>query len=164
MTRAIDDLKLPASLVKRSDLARVVREVETVDSDIASQKVRGGPKAQIHIPTMSQALSDFLDLNKLDIKDNQARMGLKEQLRALKDKAPIVHMTFATAADPASLEQLVTWLRANAHPQALLSIGLQPSLVGGVYLRTPNRAHDYSMRALMQDKRDIVVRQLEELC
>ena len=88
-------------------------------------------------------------------------MGLKEQVRKLKEHAPIIHMTFAVEADPESLSQLVAWIRQEIHPQALISDGLQPSLVGGVYMRTPNHVHDFSVRRLLADKRDIIAHELE---
>ncbi len=158
------DYQFPASLVGRADLARLLREIETVDGDLESQKVRAtgnGSKPAYHMPLLSQALSDFLNMNKLDITKEQERMVIKERVRVLKDKAPTVHMTFAVEADPESLQTLVAWLRANAHPHTLLSVGLQPNLVGGVYLRTPNHVHDYSMRALFANSRDVLAKEIE---
>jgi hypothetical protein len=158
-----DTYKLPTALVGRADLARLVREVETVDSDLESQKVRMGGRGTYHLPNMSQPLHDFLELNSIDIADDQARMLMKEQLRKLKDRAPIVHMTFAVEADALSVQKLVAWLRDNAHPQTLLSIGLQPSLVAGVYLRTPNQVHDFTLKTLFSGQHAVMIRLLEDL-
>jgi len=166
MSETKTDYQLPSSLVGRADLARLLREIETVDSDLEAQKVRSssnGSKVAYHMPLLSQALSDFLNVNKIDITNEQSRMLVKEQVRSLKDKAPIVHMTFAVEADPDSLQTLVAWLRENAHPHAMLSIGLQPNLIGGVYLRTPNHVHDYSMRALFENSRDVLIKEIEGL-
>lgn len=154
-----DKYKLPSVLVGRADLARLVREVEELDGVLESQKVRG---EEYRLPVLSQALTDFQQLNEIDIRDDQARMIMKEQLRKLKDKAPIVHMTFAVEADPESIQKLVAWMRDNAHPQTMLSIGLQPSLVGGMYMRTPNHVHDYSMKALFNGKHGALITKLEE--
>jgi hypothetical protein len=155
---------LPAALIGRADLSRLVREVESVDADLESQKVRThADKSGYRMPTMSRSLSDFVDLNKIDLADDKRRMELTENLRVLKDKAPIMHMTFAVDADPEFLQQLVTWIRTEVHPHALLSVGLQPSIVGGVYVRTPNHVHDYSIKTLLSGKRDIIVHELEGL-
>ena len=89
------------------------------------------------------------------------RVALKEWLHVLKDKAPIIHMTFAVDVDTEVLQKLTAWVRDNAHPQGLITVGLQPSLVGGVYIRTPNHVHDFSMRSLLQNKRDVLVKALE---
>lgn len=154
---------LPSALIGRADLARLVREVEAVDGELETQKVKAKGEVSYHMPTMSQSLSDFIDLNKLDLSDDHSRVLIKKQLQKLKDKAPVMHMTFATSADPEALQKLVEWVRDQLHPQALISVGLQPSLVGGVYLRTPNHVYDFSMRTRLQGKRDIVIRELEEL-
>jgi hypothetical protein len=153
---------LPSALISRADLARLVREVESVDSALETQKVKNDGQGSYRLPTMSQSLGDFLVLNKIDITDDHGRVALKEQLQRLKDKAPVIHMTFATAADPEALQDLVDWVRKELHPQALISTGLQPSLIGGVYMRTPNHVYDFSMRATMQGKRGVLVAQLEE--
>lgn len=158
----VDDYILPAALIGRADLARLVRELESVDSKLQAQKVRDG-EAEPHLPDLSESLSDFLEQNKLDITDGKALMDLKAHLQQLKDHAPVVHMTFAVEADPDSLQQLAKWFRQEAHPHTLLSVGLQPSLVGGVYMRTPNHVHDFSLKSLLKGKRDIIVHELEGL-
>lgn len=152
----------PAALIGRSDLARLVREVETIDNDLEAQKVRNpDSKNGYSLPTMSRGMTDFLEQNKIDVSNDRARMEFKEHLRALKDKAPVIHMTFAVEADPDFLQKLTAWIRQEVHPQALLSVGLQPSLVGGVYMRTPNHIHDFSLKALLKGKRDVMINELE---
>lgn len=159
----------PPALVSRADLARLAREVEALDNELEAQKVRAhssngaNQHVSYHMPTMTRSLSDFIELNKLDLADDRGRMTLKEQLRALKDKAPVVHMTFASEADLDVLRQLVAYMRKEFHPQALLSVGLQPNLVGGVYMRTPSHVHDFSVRSRLKTKRGIIGRELERL-
>jgi F0F1-type ATP synthase delta subunit len=154
----------PSALIGRADLARLLRELENLDNDLESQRARNRDKAEgYHMPNMSRALSDFLETNKIDAANDHARMELTKQLRKLKDHAPVIHMTFASDADPESLQQLVGWIRSELHPQALLSVGLQPSLVGGVYIRTPNHVHDFSVRAHMKDSRKLIVEALDAL-
>ncbi|MEJ0072672.1 MAG: hypothetical protein WDN27_01100 [Candidatus Saccharibacteria bacterium] len=156
---------LPPALIGRADLARLVREVEAIENDLESQRARsrGNPGTAYRMPTMSRSLNDFVETNKIDLNNDQARMQLTEALRTMKDKAPIIHMAFAVDADPEFLQKLVAWLRREIHPQALVSVGLQPALVGGVYMRTPNHVHDFSLRALLSDKRGIIMQELEGL-
>lgn len=158
-------LQFPPALVSRADLARLVREIEDVDNDLEAQKARNHAtgKTGYKLPNLSRTMSDFVELNSVDMANDQVRMHLKEQMKRMKDKAPIVHMTFATEADPASLQKLVAYLRTEIHPQALLIVGLQPSLIGGVYLRTPNHVHDFSVRAKLAEKRGVILQDLEEL-
>jgi F0F1-type ATP synthase delta subunit len=155
---------LPSALVGRADLSRLLRELEALDNDLESQRARSHSKTVAYqLPNMSQTLSEFLETNKIDIANDHDRMDLRTQLRKLKDHAPVVHLTFATDTDPDSLQQVVAWIRSQLHPQALMSIGLQPSLIGGVYIRTPNHVHDFSMRAHMKDSRIIIVQALDAL-
>lgn len=154
----------PPALTGRADLSRLLRELEVIDNDLESQRARATDKSQgYHLPTMSQAMSDFLELNKVDMANDHARMQLTTNLRKLKDRAPVIHMTFATEADPQSLGQIVAWARKELHPQALISVGLQPSLIGGVYVRTPNHVHDYTIRANMKKSREILTKDIASL-
>lgn len=164
MSKSADAYLLPSSLISKADVARLKREVETLDNALETQKVRaGGQQFSYHMPVTSQLLSDFVELNKLDLANDKVRLELKEQLQALKEKASTMHMTFASVADPESLGQLVTWIRQNIHPQALLSVGLQPAIVGGVYLRTPNHVHDFSLKSMLAGKRELITGGLESL-
>jgi hypothetical protein len=164
-TQATDTLVFPPALISRADLARLVREIEDIDNDLGAQKARNHAtgKTGYSLPALSHVMNDFVELNKIDIANDQARMHLKEQMKIIKDKAPVMHMTFAVEADPASLQKLTAYLRKEIHPQALLVVGLQPALVGGAYIRTPNHIHDFSVRAKMAEKRGIILQDLEQL-
>jgi hypothetical protein len=154
---------LPSALVTRADLSRLVRDIESIDNDLEAQKARNHATGHngYTMPTLSRALTDFAELNKLDLADDQIRMLLKDQMKVMKEKAPVLHMTFAVEADPVSLQQLVDYVRKEIHPQALLSIGMQPGLVGGVYLRTPNHIHDFSVRSRLSSVRGLIAQDLE---
>lgn len=157
---------LPSVLITKADLSRLIREVENVDNELEAQKARSraaGKKEEYHMPGISQALNDFVELNKLDFADDQVRMRLKKELKTLKNKAPVIHMTFAVEADIASLRQLTEYIRKEIHPQAFLRTGLQPALVGGVYMRTPNHAHDFSIRAKLAGSRGVIQQDLDQM-
>ncbi|HEX7484442.1 MAG TPA: hypothetical protein VF281_04825 [Candidatus Saccharimonadales bacterium] len=158
------DFVLPASVVTKVDVSRLVSEVEKLDSDLTTAAVRaktGAPQAAQ--PTVSEQLANFLTQNKLAFDTSQTRSALVQQLRIVKDKVPVIHMTFAVQSDPESLQQIVQWLRSSVHPQAVISVGLQPSLVAGVYMRTPNHVHDLSLRTLLTGQHDVLVKELEAL-
>lgn len=164
-SKTATEFALPLSIVSKADVSRLVREVEQIDNELTTAAVRaraGSPAAPQ--PVISGQLKDFLELNKLQLAvSTQARTDLLKRLRALKDKAPVIHMTFASTVDGASLQQLVAWLRSSVHAQAVLEIGLQPALVGGVHIRTPNQIHDFSLRSKLEGQHELLVKQLEAL-
>jgi G3E family GTPase len=162
---AIIKLALPPALVTRADLSRLVRDIEAIDNELEAQKARNHATGQsgYHVPTFSKSLADFAELNKLDLADDQLRMLLKDQMKVMKEKAPVLHMTFAVEADAASLGKIIEYVRKEIHPQALLSVGLQPALVGGVYLRTPNHVHDFSVRGRLASAHSVIAQDIEAL-
>lgn len=162
--RTSQELLLPSSIVTRVDVSRLVREVEWVDNEITTATVRDKAGVQAPAqPVLSDQLTDFLAQNNLTLDDAHQRTQLIKTLRQIKDTVPIIHMTFATPADRESLQQLAQWLRSSVHPQAVIAVGLQPGLVGGVYVRTPNQVHDLSLRAKLQSSRGVLIKSLEAL-
>lgn len=158
------DFVLPPNVVTRVDISKLVSEFEGVDNQLTTAVVHAKTGAAVKpTPTLSRQLTDFLVQNKLDVTKDHARSELIKQLKLLKDNVPTIHMTFAAPADPESLAELVTWLRGSVHPQAVISVGLQPSLIAGVYLRTPNHVHDLSMRAALKGGHEVLVKELETL-
>jgi len=149
---------LPTSVVTKLDVSRLVNELEKVDNELTAAAVRKQDHVQ---PVMSQQLAEFLEQNKVSLDDDD-RGDLIKQVRLLKDNVPVIHMTFAVTADQESLQKLVQWLRAET-PQAVIAVGLQPGLVAGVYLRTPNHVHDLSLRNALDGRRDVLVKELETL-
>ncbi len=155
---------LPPSIVTRIDVSRLVRELEWVDGELTTAAARSKTGVQTTAqPSLSDQLTEFLAQNKLSITDSRERTELVRELRKLKDTVPIIHMTFAVPADRESLQQLAQWLRTSIHPQAVIAVGLQPGLVGGVYLRTPNHVHDLSLKKLLQNSRGVLINELEAL-
>src|SRR4051812_12991555 len=159
------DFKLPASVISKVDISHLVSEVERVDNQMTADEVhnKDNPDAQKVQPALSQPLTDFISQNNLSLDDGRNRAELIKELRLMKDKVPIIHMTFSVEADPESLQQLSRWLRESVHPQAVISVGMQPSLIAGVYLRTPNHVRDLSLRSMITGKHNELVKELETL-
>lgn len=159
-----NELSLPPSIITRVDVSRLVSEVEQLDSYMIAADARaksGMPSTGESV--QSEQLADFLAVNNIEIGDASNRSELIKQLRRLKSTVPWVHMTFAVPADNESLREIVAWLRESVHPQSVIMVGMQPSLVGGVYVRTPNQVHDMSLRAQLAGRRDIITREVEAL-
>lgn len=158
------DFTLPPSIVSKLDITRLLSELERVDNEQTTadvrQKVGSTERAEI---TLSKQLSELLEQNKLSIDEGRKRSELIKKLRSLKENMPVVHMTFAVPADHESLQRLVTWWRESVHPQVVIEVGLQPALVAGVSIRTPNRVHDLSMRTALKNHHDQLVKELETL-
>lgn len=155
---------LPPQIVSSVDLSHLVRDAEQLDDELTTAKVRAKAGAEkgpeLKVPEL---LSGFLVHNQIKLKNSQECAQLVEQLRLLKEKAPVLHMTFAVTADRESRERLVQWLRSSVHPQAVIAVGVQPGLVAGVYLRTPNRVLDLSLRSRLAASRAILTKDLELL-
>lgn len=155
-------LALPNEVITKADVSRLVMEAEYVDNQMTTQSVRKKAGAQaIEKTVMPGIFAEFLTLNKLSFNDSPERTDVIRKLRALKDNVPTLHMTFSVPADRESLARLTKWVRASIHQQAIIEAGLQPSLIAGVVLRTPNHLHDFSLRAAMKESRGLLLKELE---
>lgn len=166
MTSEIEATKLllPTSIIRKRDVSSLVSEAERIDNAMTTnevhQKIKTGISPEI---IMSNQMIDFLQINKIEFGDSKQRDNLISSLRIVKDKLPIVHATFASNVEGEVLEQLVSWLRDSVHPFTVISVGVQPSLIGGVYLRTSNRVYDFSIKAQLAGCRDTIVKDLEAM-
>lgn len=161
-SKTYTEFVLPAGVVSKVDLSRLIREVEWIDNEMTTATVRAKTGVeQAAQPATSATLGEFLSQNGLVLGTGRERSELIAQLHLLKDKIPVIHMTFAVVADQESLQELTAWVRSSIHPQAVISVGLQPALVAGVYLRTPNQVHDLSLRAMLKGSHDVLVKELE---
>jgi F0F1-type ATP synthase delta subunit len=163
-TKAYTDMTLPPSVVTKIDVSHLVTELEKVNNCLTEATIRAQTtNAKVEQPQLSEQMNDFLAQNDLKIDESKTRDELIKQLHLLKDKVPIIHMTFAVTADPDSLHELAQWIRSSIDPRAVIEVGLQPSLVAGVYVRTPNHVHDLSLRAMLKNGRGKLVEELGAL-
>ena len=155
---------LPPSVVTKVDISRLISEMQQLDNDIITRDARMKAGATITDElTLSEPLQDFLAANSLEVGETNERAELINRLRQFKSSAPVVHVTFAAPVDLESLRVIAAWLREKVHPQSVVSVGLQPSLIGGIYIRTPNHIHDFSIRAQLAGHRDIIISEVEAL-
>ncbi|HEU0266612.1 MAG TPA: hypothetical protein VFQ70_03220 [Candidatus Saccharimonadaceae bacterium] len=155
---------LPPSIVTKADVSRFLSEIERVDGALTTSTVRSKVSGEKAEPLVIAAnVTDFLALNQLSLDDSRARTALIHDLRYLKDHVPVLHMTFATEADGESLETIITWVRREIDPNAVIEVGLQPDLIAGVYVRTPNHIHDLSARSLLKGGHELLVKELQGL-
>ncbi len=151
------ELKLPASVISQIDVARILRELNNLNDFFVSSKVRvsGTP---VQPPRLSRSLDLLASDNKCNLLDENDRRQLTAYLNVILGRAPLLHISFAVEPSPKSVERILTWFRQNIHAQALLQVGLQPSIAAGCVLRTPNKFFDMSMRANLKQQEPYLVK------
>lgn len=152
---------LPSSIATKRSLSLLVSELERIDNQLTAAAVSEHGDAEA--PEIPEIVEDFLSANEFSLDNTNNRSEMITQLRELKRKAPVIHMTFAVEADSASLGSMVGWFRDTVHPQAIIVVGFQPSLVAGVYVRTPNHIYDLSLRSAFKQGRATLLEDLEAL-
>lgn len=155
---------LPPGVATRRDISSLVVELEKVDNDLTEMTVhvKVGVDSN-HSLSVSDQLNEFITINKLPFRNPIDRTEIIKQMRLLKDKAPVVHMTFASEPDGDSIQYLTSWMRQSVHSQSVVEASIQPALVAGVYIRTANRIYDFSARKRLQDSRQVLLGDLEAL-
>jgi F0F1-type ATP synthase delta subunit len=128
-----------------SDLRRARRELEALDEFLHQSALREGGKV-VKLPNISRALEDLASDSGLNLLKKTDRDRLEKFITLLTQKAPVLHISFASEPSAKSLAKLMAWLRDNIHPQVLVAVGIQPSIAAGCLVRTPNRQFDFSMR------------------
>jgi F0F1-type ATP synthase delta subunit len=158
---ATDDvLHLPTQVVGPADVSRLLREITDVEDFLHQAALRKAGASTAQVPHLSRLLGEFAESNQLNMLKVEDRASAGEFLRAIKLAAPIIHISFARDPSATFIGKLVTWLRANIHPQLLLHIGLQPGLAAGCTVRTQNKYFDFSLRRRFTEQRQLLIDKL----
>lgn len=136
---------LPAQLSGKTDINRLLRELENLEEALIAQQTKKTPP-----PKVTSLLNQTALANGYKLLEQTHRQHMVEQLTKIRDHAPTVHISFAAEPSPKVTETILSWLRANVHRYALLQIGLQPAIAAGCVLRTPNKIFDMSLGASLQ--------------
>lgn len=149
------DLKLPVTVIGQTDVGRLIRELKAIDEQLLQLSIRQ-PGSEVKLSKTTQIMDQLVSTNKLNLLQPSDRAWLLKALEAIRQHAPILHMSFS--ADPSAkfLEKLIVWLRREIHPFVLLGIGLQPNLAAGCIVRSTNKVFDFSLRQNFATKRDLL--------
>ncbi len=147
----IQEFKIPLSLVGRPQINRALQELDRLDDFLlaasAHKKTKAGESFEV-TPLLDELARD----NGYQMTKSEDCQVLKKRLKNLLATSPQVHVSFAVEPSLKDLEPIVIWFRTHIHPTLLLQIGLQPNIVAGCVVRTPNKVFDLSLRTHMRDQ------------
>jgi hypothetical protein len=149
-------LALPIQIATKIDVGRLLRELEGVDNFLEQAAIRQ-PGTSVKLPKTSRLADEFVESNKINLLRDEDRRRAINFLIMVKAKAPVLHMSFSADPSPIFQQKLVTWLRNQIHPLALLQVGLQPNIGAGCVLRTTNKYFDFSLREHFRNNRDLLI-------
>jgi hypothetical protein len=150
---------MPLQVASPVDVGRLLRELEAID-DLLTQAALRGESAQVKLPKTTGLLDQTILLNKVNLADAADRKKLTVFLKAIKAKAPLLHISFSADPSTAFIDKLLTWLRKELHPNVLLTIGLQPNIGAGCIVRSMNKYFDFSLRQDFAGKRALLLEKL----
>jgi F0F1-type ATP synthase delta subunit len=148
--RVSSELALPTAIVSHADVFHLIRELETIGEALTRVVNKENPTA---FSEVSQHLKLVAEGNKLNFVNKTDVDRALRFFEHLKQKAPRVHMSFASEPKPEVLIRLVEWFRQNVHPNILLQNGLQPDIAAGCILRTTNKYYDFSFRNRFKEEK-----------
>ncbi len=137
--------QLPTNVVGPVDVGRLLREAQNINEflDQAAVRQTGEP---MKLPKTSKLLDEILQINKLNGLQEEDRHFLVAKLKLVKEKAPVVHLSFSADPSPQFMQKVVTWFRQNIRPDVLIRVGLQPTIGAGCMMRTNSKHFDLSLR------------------
>ena len=159
---APDNFELPLSIVGQGDASRLKRELESLDEFIKQANLRKPGTPLKTLPKESSTLSEFAELNKLNLLTDNDRNIAIAFANELKNKAPVVHISFATDPSAVFMSKITAWFRQNVNKLVLVNIGLEPTIAVGCTLRTDNKFHDFSLRKHFEGQRTFLLSKLKE--
>lgn len=152
---------LPVSIISPTDVARLSREIEKIDSYFQQEEIRK-PGEQETMPRMSKLMDQLATENQLNLLQPEHREYVSQSLEILHTSAPVLHMSFSVDPPGSYVQKIVAWMRKNIHAQVLVTVGLQPNIGAGCIVRTTNKIFDFSLREFFSEKRDFFIGKMHE--
>lgn len=158
---------LPLSVTSPADVSRLKRgagDLANYLQQLTLQKEKAGQVGNEPLPKpRTGLLAEFADANDLNLSKVSDCRRAETLLTQLLVVAPVMHVSLASEPSSGFLQKITGWFRKNIDPLTLITVGLQPSLAAGCYLRTTNRYFDLSLRKRLLDQRGLLVDRLQEL-
>lgn len=152
-------LTLPPSVVGPVDVGRLNREMDAINEAMLQLKLRKSGD-DVKLPKTSRLMDVTIEHNGLNLLKEDQRDLLTRFLKAVQEKAPVVHMSFSADPSPAFMERITNWFRGEVNPYTLITIGLQPNLGAGCIMRTTNKYFDLSLKESFVHKRETLKEKL----
>lgn len=149
-------MTLPMSIYSPADVSRLIRELDGLENQIMQEKMRS-KESKLSLPKASQQLISLAEANKVDLAERAHRETLKDALSTIKQKSPVVHISFSSEPSASFMEKITTWFRQQTNPYVLLTVGLQPSIAVGCVVRTPNKQFDLSLGKDLLKKSNLLI-------
>ncbi|MDQ3158890.1 MAG: hypothetical protein M3P98_02015 [bacterium] len=146
-------IKLNPNIIGKADLIRLQRELGDLEDKVSKAKAK---KTHEKI-SITGALHTLASDNGYDLNKELERQKLADELHKLIEKAPSLQISFASTPSQDFMSKLAAWFRKEVHPQALVSVGLQPNIAAGCVLRTTSRVFDLSLKKIMLAKQELLV-------
>jgi F0F1-type ATP synthase delta subunit len=156
----VERLKLSNLVISPADVSRLRRELVGLNDFFVDAQARQTGTA-MRLPKLTRLLNELAKDNSVNLLEEADRNRLSEALGTIYEDAPTLHISFASEPSPKALEKLIIWIRGNIHPQALVQVGLQPSVAVGCFLRTPNKTFDMSLRASLKKSQPQLVKLID---
>lgn len=151
-----ETMTLPTLVFGLVEVRRLHRELESLEAYLQQARIRAAG-SQAPLPRLSRMLEVCASSNHLNLMQADDRQKLTTFLQAVAVTAPTIHISFAVDPSSGFTAKIVTWLREQVHPLALLQLGLQPSIAAGCIVRTNNKVFDFSLRQAFDAHRSMLV-------
>jgi F0F1-type ATP synthase delta subunit len=153
-------LQLSANIIGQVDIARILRELKSLDDFFAAAKTRPAGTS-MQLPKLTRLLDQVAKENNFNLLEESNRKELYRELDQIVSTAPLLHISFAAEPSTQALEKVLIWLRANIHPQVLLQVGLQPAIAAGCVVRTANKVFDMSLRENLKEHQQYLMQLID---
>jgi F0F1-type ATP synthase delta subunit len=153
-------IKLPTNIVSQVDVSRILRELKSLDDFFIASKARtaGTP---MQLPRLTRLLDQVARENNFNLIDEAHRKALSQELDTIIASAPLLHISFAAEPSPKALEKILIWFRTNIRPDALLQVGLQPTIAAGCVVRTSNKVFDMSLKEHLTEQEQYLMQLID---
>ncbi|MBW3538413.1 hypothetical protein KY386_02885 [Candidatus Parcubacteria bacterium] len=161
------EFKLPAAIGSPEQLQEALVKLESY-IDLCSrrsvkQRTGAGSGDDEQLRGLGEQLGEMLGEAAAGNLPAEQAEQLKGRLEELVRSAPRIHLTLPELPPAGLKQQVVSWVRTNLSPDALVVFHRNRALAGGFAVRAGSRVYDFSFRKRLLDQSAAVARILNDV-
>jgi hypothetical protein len=116
---------------------------------IVSKSQLDGLVEEVRLNKKSEQLDAFKKSNEALFTQNLTTSEITNGLQSLTEPGNIVVCTLAQQPDNDFLNELIAWFRQNIKSTLVLEVQIDPFIIGGILIRTPQRMYDWTWQEVL---------------
>lgn len=150
------NIQLPIDVYSPDQLSELLLQLQTYTGELRDILARAKSGGHTTNPDVPGGLAEILKTAQIEPNNMTALEELAQQLQAVLNQSPVVHLVLAAMPGRPLKRQLTLWFRTEIHANTLITFAMRRDIGGGMIVTAGSHVYDLSLRrAVLANKQRI---------